>query len=1448
MHSNKVLASCLVAVACLLSNSFGQASLPVDCGEVVTTHFSGLDLADRPDPNGAVLTLVDTRIPPVGSTPWPTAGQLWSPPLFSNLGAGPDEWTAINLGTIFGLAFATGTDPDIFVAASPGIYGDYEPIYVIGPAGAAGIYRIDGTTGQISTFIPTGFNGTTEMPNLGPGIGNIHIENNGPNQTDQVYATNLDDGKIYLIDVSGTIVQVYDPFGAGQIVDGQYANLGERPFAVAINPQGTRLYFSIWLRDNGRQTTPWPASAGPAPTNPNNSIWSVAVGQDGFLTGAPQLEIVLPYLYGTYSNPVTDISFTTNGDIQVAERVFVSDYGQFDVGHSARVLEFTSTGAPSSRNWSLGASLNNGIAANSVGGVGSDDDSHTWATCDQIVGGGTYGITRLPFPGNTLATRITSSIPIDIPGPLKNGMGELDVMNCGTPEIVGACCVTDTNGVDYCVEVTQIECTTAYNGIYMGDGIACVDAQTCPTITYGACCYEDADLGWTCIDGTTDSDCTSIYAGTWYANTPCSQIDCPPIINDEGACCYEDADLGWTCIWIDQGECDNTYFGTYYAGVPCVDIDCPPLNDEGACCYVIDCVWDCNMVFEEDCDAFNGTFYLNTPCEDIICPDDDFGACCYQDGALGQVCQDNTDYGTCLDLMGGNLGAWYPGETCECIPCETEPTGACCYTIDCVWQCDMLTADDCTTLLGNFYLNYACDDITCTDPLYGACCYENAKGVMTCVYTNIEKCEFMYFGTFYPEESCECEPCDGDPPLCEVIASPNCVGPPQYPYPDYTIFGNGHIAIQTASTSILGGSTLMLFDLSGTLPVDTAFPLHRYSHPSWEHPNNDPAPNMGSIFGLAVDEDGNIYVSTTKTWNQDIAGTGGWGAVYKIDTNTALPELFASIPMPNNESGLGTITYDCDHSQFFVSNFEDGLIYRLDMNGNILDSFDHTLGDGLQSGYPGPAVFGDRPWAVEVHGERLYYSMWNENMNEPSSMTNEIWSVPLDGIGAPIPGAEQHEITMPPIYSQGDWSSPVSDIDFSQEGTMFVSERTQTGFSTLLAHSSRVLEYECTTSGWSLTTNQFLVGVGGRNASGGVDATNHGIWASGDGLHMSVGDQIYGFQGIPVTGGDTTTSVLVDYQDDLTGQDKTMIGDIIVTDEDGGGTTEGACCYYEPDLCLWRCIYTNSNDCDAVGGTFYADTPCEFIDCPNDPYGACCYQDVDGTMNCVETDADNCEFMLQGIWYQGLPCECVDCDPEPTGACCYLIECEWYCTELTQAHCYGFNGTYYANTLCDDINCPDPDFGACCYQDADLGMMCVFIDGPNCANVGGTWYSGVTCECAPVCEPPTGACCYMADDGTMDCTIVTYTQCSQLSNWTYLGNGTTCVNAICCAPVGACCILGDCLLASSEQCAAAEGTFYGNGIVCSGIDCYFCTGDLNNDGVVNVSDLLILIAAFGACP
>ncbi len=639
------------------------------------------------------------------------------------------------------------------------MYGNYDPGApgVVGPAGVGGIYKIDGATGQISIFMNTGFNGITEMPNLGPGLGNIHIQDNGANQTDQLYATNLDDGKIYLIDASGMIVQAYDPFSANQSADGTFATLGERPFAVAVNPQGTRLLFSVWLRDSARHTTPWPASAGPAPANPNNSIWSVQINTNGLMVGLPQLEIVLPYLSGTYSNPVTDISFTASGALLVAERVFNGDYGMFDMGHTARILEYENN-LPSSRHWNLGSSLSGGIAANAVGGVSSDDDSHTWASCDQIVGGGTYGITRLPYPGNTIATRITSSIPIDIPGPLKNGMGEIDCMICNTPEPVGACCVTDTNGTDYCVEVTSDECMYTYAGTYYGVGSNCTDATTCPTVTgEGACCYEDPDLGWTCV-WTDEGECDNYFFGTWYSNTPCSQIDCEST-DPEGACCYEDVNGGWSCVWTDQDQCENVYFGTWYDGIPCIDIECPPLN-LGACCYTIDCEWFCDMLTFDACEALLGIFYSQSTCDDgFECNQEDYGACCYENAAGIMTCV-WTHIEKCDFYY---FGIWHPGESCECIPCDQPPpTGACCYmNASGDMLCATMEIGPCLALPNStFYgVGSLCDDVVCCDPV-GSCCI-----LGNCLLASADQCELAQ-GTFAGiGTQCvnmNCENCIGD--------------------------------------------------------------------------------------------------------------------------------------------------------------------------------------------------------------------------------------------------------------------------------------------------------------------------------------------------------------------------------------------------------------------------------------------------------------------------------------------------------------------------------------------------------------------------------------------------------------------------------------------------------------------------------------------------------------
>lgn len=829
----------------------------------------------------------------------------------------------------------------------------------------------------------------------------------------------------------------------------------------------------------------------------------------------------------------------------------------------------------------------------------------------------------------------------------------------------------------------------------------------------GVCCFQ-VNCESRC-EFMTEDDCIFYPGSTYFPNDTCATVSCPPPSTILGACCYQDGDVGDICI---------------------------------------------EQISWKNCMEVNGSWYQGADCTCVPCNVDppNEGACCYEDADLGWICI-YTDFLKCDTYY---FGIWYPGVPCNNVHCEPViENGACCYYDECIWQCSFLDEDSCLSLpQSTFFAGTPCNQIQCptaTDEAYGACCYMDANNVLTCVYTHIEKCDNYYFGIWHPGVGCDCIDCEDDFG-CQIVASPDCVGPPQYPYPDYQIFGNGQIAVETASPSILGGSLITVFDLSGVLPVDQDFQINRYSHPSWEHPNNDPAPDLGSIFGLAIDEVGNLYVTATRTWANDVMGTGGWGAVYKIDTNTAQISIFATIPMPNSQSSLGTITYDCDHGQFFVSSFEDGLIYRLEYGtGAILDSFDHGAS---YTGMPGPAALGDRPWAVEVHGERLYYSLWNADIYDPSTSPNEVWSVSLDITGAPIAGSEQHECTLPGING-AKLSSPVSDIDFSVDGVMFLAERSQTNIETVGAHNSRVLEFECTQTGWTLSPNIYSVGVfSGTNTAGGVDATLTRVWTSGDALHFSSGDNIYGFQGLPLGGGDISTSVLVDYQGDVTGTDKTLLGDIVCTDESSDPPEIGACCYL--DDCNSSCAVMNQVACASYwGSTFYPNVNCAAITCPPMPQdvGACCYNTEMGT-DCMELTELNCDDLL-GVWYPGLSCVCVECDSGvPTGACCYL----------------------------------------------EIGS------------------------------------------GYLICAELTESDCNELPLSSYNGDGSLCINTVCCEPIGACCISSNCIIIPASQCANSNGYYFGDGALCTNVDCASCPADFDDNGEVNVADLLYLIGSWGTCP
>ena len=438
-------ASTLTLTLTAMGGSGTPATLPVEAGEMVSASFGGLVGSPTPDPTQFVVTLTDTRVPPLAGNPTPVAGSSWNPPQYNN--APPinpgNAWRARDLGQVFGCVLVTNPDydePDIYVTATS-VYGDMSPWPFpgggYGPGGPAGIYRIDGLNGDITNITQTGFGGigSTQIPNQGPSLGNIAFDQ----ANDVLFVTNLDDGAIYTVDRFGVVLAQWTPWGPGDPIDGNFARLGDRPWAVEV--RGDRLYFSIWNRDSGRPGFPWSPfmPVGPPP-NPNNSVWSVQISPGGTLVGTPTLEVVLPWLSsggnGTYSNPVSDIEFGENGNMFVAEHTMAQDYGIIDLGHAARVLEYTGSSGSwtlAPNDWYLGTLINGqfGLPLNCAGGMEVDCNLSVWSGSD-LMGSAGYGFQRIPPGGNTAATSISTSWLIPWFAQAKGGMGDTEIWepNC----------------------------------------------------------------------------------------------------------------------------------------------------------------------------------------------------------------------------------------------------------------------------------------------------------------------------------------------------------------------------------------------------------------------------------------------------------------------------------------------------------------------------------------------------------------------------------------------------------------------------------------------------------------------------------------------------------------------------------------------------------------------------------------------------------------------------------------------------------------------------------------------------------------------------------------------------------------------------------------------------------------------------------------------------------
>ena len=289
-----------------------------------------------------------------------------------------------------------------------------------------------------------------------------------------------------------------------------------------------------------------------------------------------------------------------------------------------------------------------------------------------------------------------------------------------------------------------------------------------------------------------------------------------------------------------------------------------------------------------------------------------------------------------------------------------------------------------------------------------------------------------------------------------------------------------------------------------------------YRHPDW---SLDSAQNIGNVFGLAIDDERYIYTTASAHYGSEVGYSGGGnnreavnaygtigggindlgaaGTIYKLDKVTGAASVFAQLPQQsssithvsceankthNRTTGpaLGNIAYDPIHNQFFVSNFEDGKIYRLDKAGNVLDSFDPWAADDGSAG-----LASDRkPYGLAVNpdGSKLFFGTMEAVLNvEGSTNSNAnspgVYSVDLAGDGS-FSGSESSRL----IQLKGDnnnasigstfaknpgWVA-ISDLEFAPDGKLVAGIRTGCGGTLYSSHNHGGTQYTLNSSATSI--------------------------------------------------------------------------------------------------------------------------------------------------------------------------------------------------------------------------------------------------------------------------------------------------------------------------------------------------------------------------------------------
>ncbi len=223
-------------------------------------------------------------------------------------------------------------------------------------SGPGSVWRVDGTTGQITLFATVATDG---LANSGPGLGNIAFD---PTHQ-QLFVSDLQSGLIHRFDLAGHDLDQFDHGLAGRSRDG----LPPRPYDGSARSQITDFGFDPQAPETWGFADPMRRVWGLAVQGdrlfyavaegraPRPEVWSIGLDAQGGFSPDARWELTLDPARPEFE--ISDMGFSADGALLLAQRgprAPAFDFSSFTQEGTAEVLRYTRIAAPA-LGWSAAA-------------------------------------------------------------------------------------------------------------------------------------------------------------------------------------------------------------------------------------------------------------------------------------------------------------------------------------------------------------------------------------------------------------------------------------------------------------------------------------------------------------------------------------------------------------------------------------------------------------------------------------------------------------------------------------------------------------------------------------------------------------------------------------------------------------------------------------------------------------------------------------------------------------------------------------------------------------------------------------------------------------------------------------------------------------------------------------------------------------------------------------